>query len=289
VSDKTAVLTPLRLAAAAVFLPFIAIALQAQEPSAAPSVGYRLVKVDGVATVRALQKTYGRDGFRVILHLNRIDLPHLRDGTSLVVPETPRAMMEVSPFPASLGGDVDQPPRLLVVSRRIQALAAYESGRLVRWAGVSTGRRETQTPAGLFATNWRAKLRRSSDNASWLLPWYVNFVNATGVSFHQFDLPGEPASHACVRLLQADAQWIYDWAELWVLADGGRRIVVHGTPVLIFGDYDFDRPGPWTRLAENPRATTITPDELRVALAPHRATIAERTATRVAWLAQKKP
>jgi hypothetical protein len=285
---RKAALTLLRRAVATTIFLLIAVALRANQPSPTTTVRYRLVEVDGLATVRELQKTHGRDGFRVILHLNRIDLAHLRDGASIVVPETPQSMEAVSPFPASLGDSPAPPPRLIVVSRRIQALAAYEMGRLVRWAGVSTGRRESQTPAGLFATNWRSKLRRSSDNANWLLPWYVNFVNATGVSFHQFDLPGEPASHACVRLLEADARWIYDWAELWTLADGGRRIVVHGTPVVVFGDYDFDRPGPWTRLAADPLATTITLEQLRSELAPHDATILERATTRAAWLAQQK-
>jgi hypothetical protein len=277
-----------RVALATTILPLIATALSGQERQTPESARFRFVKVEGVVTVRELQKAHGSEGFRAILHLNRIDLEHLRQGASLVVPETPRSQAELSPFPVALGDGAEHVPRLLVVSRRIQALAAYESGQLVRWAAVSTGRRETPTPAGLFATNWRSKLRRSSDNASWLLPWYVNFVNATGVSFHQFDLPGGPASHACVRLLEADARWIYDWVELWVLADGGRSVEVHGTSVLIFGDYDFDRPGPWTRLVEDPGATTVTPAELASALAPHRQLLRERVDKRAAWAAMQK-
>ena len=172
-----------------------------------------------------LQKTHG-PGFEAILHLNRIDLDHLRQGATLVVPESPVSLAAIAPFPKQLWEDASMPGRILIVSRRIQAFAAYEAGALVRWGGVSTGRRETPTPEGLFATNWRSKLRKSSDNPAWLLPWYFNFINSSGVSFHQFDLPGYPASHACVRLLEADAKWIYEWAESWVLADEGRRIEV---------------------------------------------------------------
>ena len=255
----------------------------AQDSASPQPPRYRPVRIEGMATVRALQKTYGAEGFLAILHLNRIDLAHVREGATLVVPDPPASMTALSPFPSSLGQEPWIPPRLLLVSRRVQAFAAYEAGALVRWGATSTGRRDTPTPAGLFAANWRSKLRRSSDNAEWLLPWYVNFVNESGVSFHQFALPGSPASHACVRLLVDDAKWIYDWTELWVLDAQGRRIEVHGTPVLVFGDYEFDRPGPWTMLAEDANATVVALDEIRSAIAPHRETIIERTAVRAAW------
>jgi hypothetical protein len=91
-----------------------------------------------------------------------------------------------------------------------------------------------------------------------------------------------------VRLLESDAKWIYDWAESWMLDDRGRTIVVYGTPVVVFGDYDFAAPGPWTRLPENAEATSVTLDELRRALDPHRRLIDERAAARAAWLAQKR-
>ena len=238
-----------------------------------------------MTTVRELQKIHGRDGFDVILHLNRIDLEHLRQDATLVVPERPITMAEAAPFPSSLGDQSAWPPRMLLVSRRVQAFAAYEQDRLVRWGAISSGRAETPTPTGLFATNWRAKLRRSSDNPAWLLPWYFNFINSSGVSFHQFDLPGYPASHACVRLREPDAMWIYSWAESWILGDQ-RRIEVYGTPVLVFGDYDFGNPGPWTRLVENPAATTVTLEEIQQAVQPHRLTLAERVALRQAWARQ---
>ncbi len=274
-----------RLTAVAILLslvcPFPAFA---QGATSGGAVRYRTVRVEGMATVRDLQKTHDVEGFLAILHINRIDLEHLRDGATLIVPESPSSLRALSPFPDALGAAVPSAAKLLLVSRRVQAFAAYESGTLVRWGAVSTGRRETPTPAGLFATNWRSKLRRSTDNAAWLLPWYVNFINSSGVSFHQFDLPGYPASHACVRLLEADAKWIFDWAETWVLADHGRRVEIHGTPVLVFDDYAFDAPAPWLRLPEDATATTITLEEIQRALEPHRAVIDERASARAKWL-----
>jgi hypothetical protein len=118
----------------------------------------------------------------------------------------------------------------------------------VRWGPVSTGRKETPTPEGWFNLTWRARSRRSTDNEDWLLEWYFNFVNERGVSFHLFDLPGYPASHACVRLLLRDAQWLYGWGEQWSLDDSRREVMMAGTPVLILGAYPFGSPPAWLSL-----------------------------------------
>jgi hypothetical protein len=145
----------------------------------------------------------------------------------------------------------------------MQAFAAYEGGRLVRWGPVSTGRKETPTPAGTFTLTWRARSRRSTDNTDWLLEWYFNFVNERGVSFHLFDLPGYPASHACVRLLLRDAQWLYEWGDQWSLDDSRREVMMPGTPVVILGTYPFGTPAAW--LAIDPAAPVITlPETLDV-------------------------
>jgi len=113
---------------------------------------------------------------------------------------------------------------------------------------MSTGRKETPTPIGLFHLTWKAKQRRSTDNEQWLLRWYFNFVNARGVSFHQFDLPGYPASHACVRLLERDAEWLYGWGDQWTLDADGRRVAASGSTVLIVGR--FSSADAWTSLGQ---------------------------------------
>lgn len=254
-------------------------------PPPVSGAAFQAVAIDGASSIRALQAAHGPEGLRAILHLNRVDLPHVREGARLVVPTMPSSVDAVAPFPYLLAAGPWSRGRVIVVSRRVQAFAAYDSGVRVRWGGVSTGRADTPTPAGLFATNWKAKLRRSSDNAEWLLPWYVNLVNATGVSFHQFALPGYPASHACIRLFDDDARWIYAWVDSWVLDAEGRSVVAYGTPVVVFGDYAYDQPRPWTRLADDATAATVTAAELAAALEPHRTAIEERAARRAAWLA----
>jgi hypothetical protein len=250
---------------------------------------YGFVIVEGMGTVRALQQQFGLEGYADILRLNRVDAEHVRQGDTLVVPDRLIDAVTICPFPRQLAADLCPSEKLLLVSRRVQAFAAYEEGVLVRWGPTSTGRKETPTPPGLFYTNWRTKSRRSSDNQEWMLPWYVNFINESGVSFHQFALPGYPASHACVRLLDVDARWIYDWAESWVLSENRREVLIAGTPVLVFGDYDYAAPPPWRRLTTDPLALSVLPAEIATALQSHVQTIAERAAARAAWRAAASP
>lgn len=253
---------------------------QAGQPD--PSIRYRSVLIEGPQTVAALRKELGRDGFLHVLKVNRLDLEHVRQGDTLVVPDRVDDPLLLSPLPRTLPVDLSPAARVIVVSRRVQAFAAYENGALVRWGPTSTGRRETPTPPGLYHANWRAKLRRSSDNPQWLLPWLVNFENSRGISFHQFDLPGYPASHACVRLLEDDARWMFDWIEQWVLSEDRRTIVLHGTPVIVFGDYAYDAPPPWKRLADDPLAARVPVTEVQAAVDPHIQVIAARAHERIA-------
>src|SRR5207249_2531129 len=90
--------------------------------------------------------------------------------------------------------------------------------------------------------------RRSSENDEWVLNWYFNFINARGISFHEFELPGRPASHACVRLLERDAKWIYAWGDQWQLSEDRKQVAAEGTPVLILGAFDFKHSAPWLSL-----------------------------------------
>jgi lipoprotein-anchoring transpeptidase ErfK/SrfK len=205
--------------------------------------------------VGALRKTFTAEQIAVIEKLNRRDVEHLIRTEpavpGLVVPLAwPAAedTVALSPLPGAFPW-AEPYPKAIVVHQKWQAFAAYESGQLVRWGPVSTGRKDTPTPSGLFNLTWRSKGRHSTDNAAWFLPWYFNFINERGVSFHQFDLPGYPASHACVRLLERDARWLYEWGEQWTLDADRRQIVTPGTPVLIVGEYEHGAPPPWVDLA----------------------------------------
>ena len=80
------------------------------------------------------------------------------------------------------------------------------------------------TPAGLQYTNYKAKLKISTIDGDWKMPWYFNIQNRSGIGMHDYS-PGYPASHSCIRLLEHDAKWIFNWADQWVLDDKGAAIV----------------------------------------------------------------
>ena len=226
------------------------VVLAAAAAAAQPAAAYRFEPP--ARTKKELAARFTPEQIDVLEMLNRRDREHLLRAEppvpGLLVPETwTQDVMAYSPFPRQWPA-AQGVGKAVVVDQPMQAFAAYENGQLVRWGPVSTGRRETPTPDGAFHLTWRARSRRSTDNEDWLLEWYFNFVNERGVSFHLFDLPGYPASHACVRLLLRDAQWLYGWGAQWTLDDSHREVVTPGTPVLILGSYPFGAPPLWLSL-----------------------------------------
>lgn len=221
---------------------------------------YRSFEATSPREVLSLKAALGEEAFLVCLKLNRVDLDHIRKGDLLVVPTTAEPLFEHAPFPRIWEelGDLEQ---ALVVSLRVQAWAAYRRGQLLRWGPVSTGKKATPTPAGRYHTNWRQAERRSTFNGEWLLKWYVNIHNWEGISFHRYDLPGYPDSHACIRLSEDDSAWIYQWCTSWILSPDQREVLRPGTPVAVIGAWTWGQPRPWRRLPEDPLACAMTPAE----------------------------
>jgi hypothetical protein len=228
---------------ASVAVPVIA---QAPAPSVPAPITYRVEPL----AAGELPKRFTPAQLALLEKLNRRDVAHLARLTELVVPDSWPAdgiedELAFSPLPAEWPWAAAL-PKALVVHQPGQVFGAYAYGRLVRWGPVSTGRKETPTPSGAFNLTWKSKSRRSTDNDAWLLKWYFNFINSRGVSFHEFDLPGTAASHACVRLLTRDAMWIYEWGEQWVLSPDGRTVITPGTTVVVLGEVDWKNAAPWT-------------------------------------------
>lgn len=186
---------------------------------------------------------FNADQIALLEKLNRADRRHLGRLPAIIVPsrwDLPE--LAYSPMPQFSSWAAGH-AKALIVDLPSQVFGAYEYGHLVRWGPVSSGRARSATPAGLFHLNWSSRSRRSSIDESWLMEWYFNFDSRRGIAFHKYSLPGRPASHACVRMLERDARWLYGWGEGWITEDG--RIVRRGTPVLILGRYDFSAPRPW--------------------------------------------
>jgi len=200
------------------------------------SIEYRLEKL---ADLRG----FGGPEIALLEKVNRADAKHLTRLPQVIVPNTWRTELELSPFPAAYPA-AQATRKLIVVDQPSQAFAAYENGVQVHWGPISSGRQQKPTPSGVYYLNWKARTRNSTLSGEWKLNWYFNFHNRRGLAFHEFDLPGVPLSHACVRLLARDAEWIYQWGEGWTLDKQGQ-LVHQGTPVIIMGAYAFGATPPW--------------------------------------------
>jgi hypothetical protein len=221
------------------------------QPAAPPTRGrtYRLEPPP--ATPRELRQRFTPELLGLLEKLNRADVAHLPRLKTLVVPAEPQPPadeLQYSPLPLSYAWAAPY-ATAIVVDQPSQVFGGYEHGALVRWGPVSSGRKVAPTPSGLFHLNWRTTGRASTEDPRWYLRWYFNFNNARGIAFHQLELPGRPASHACVRLLERDAHWLYGWGEEWTLDEDGSSVLATGTPVQILGQYDFSAPRPWQQLA----------------------------------------
>jgi len=224
---------------------------------------------------------YGYNGTDIILALNRIDRKNLKRKDSLVVPDTVITNWKYySPFPLKVE-EAYQIPKLIIVSQKVQAFAAYQLGNLVLWGPTSTGKEETPTPNGLFHTNWKAEETTSTFDDEWTLKWNFNLENFEGVALHQYEMPGYPASHSCVRLYEKDAKWIYNWAEQWIVTADEESILAYGTPVIIFDEYDFDSPKPWKELVNDPESAIVSLSELEDEISDYLAVILERKKARI--------
>ena len=187
----------------------------------------------------------GKKRSLVVELLNRRLMSEFEIGDTIVAPtDWDLDFSAYSPFPRYYVGarDLD---KLFILHKEIQAFAAYENGVLTRWGPVNTGAKESPTPNGRFNFNWREPYRVSSLSPSsdepWEMYWVLNFHQGRGIHIHQYAFPtGGPASHGCVRLIDANARWIYDWAETWQTSRGddfnsiGSRIREQGTMVLVY-------------------------------------------------------
>lgn len=237
--------------------------------------GYHSITL-GIENVSAqFVEAVGKDHIRDVLALNRLDIKHLQKNQLIVIPDSYDDSFALSSFPRVVP-DLANVPKIVLVSQKIQEFAVYENGNLVRFGAVSTGKKSTPSPSKLYHTNWKGKLVTSTVDDEWIMPWYFNLDNFDGVSMHQYDLPGYPASHSCVRLSEEDAKWFYDWADQWTLSKD-EKVISNGTPVLLFDEYDYGKTAPWKKLPEDKYAMRLIVEDISKVLEPELSKIISST------------
>ena len=219
-----------------------------------------------------LKKNKNAYNLEIAIAVNRTDKENFIKMDTVIIPtDLSGDIVFYMPFPlrAAILQNID---KIILFSYPTQTFAVYENGILIRTGPTNMGREKDQTPTGLFFTNWKAEETTSTFNDEWELKWNFNIENKKGIGFHQYELPGYPASHSCLRLQEKDAKFLYKWAEQWILADE-ENVKFKGTPVVVFGGYNFDAPKPWLQLIKNPKALAIAESEIKEIITPYLGTI----------------
>ena len=114
--------------------------------------------------------------------------------------------------------DASGEPRV-VVSLPRQLAYLYRGNELVAVSTISSGKEETKTPNGIFTVLEKKTMHRSRkyDNAP--MP-FMQRIDKWGVALHAGFLPGQPASHGCVRLPSKFA------AKLFQVTDVGTPVII---------------------------------------------------------------
>lgn len=210
---------------------------------------------------KIFKKKFTSKELTTIVALNRVDKNTFVNVDTLLIPDQfDDDFLAYSPFPYTLE-EAKKITKLAVFSYPIQAYGLYENGELVKWGPSSMGTKQYLTPEGLYFTNWKGEEVVSTFDDEWVLRWNFNLQNEEGIGWHQYTMPGYPASHSCLRLLEADAKWMYDWADEWILTDK-KTVKAKGTPVIIYGTYDFEGRKPWLNLTKNSHSNDISPELL---------------------------
>lgn len=215
--------------------------------------------------------------------LNRRDLDTFSPGDTLIVPsEWNLDFRAYSPFPRFYPGAADL-DKIVILDKNIQAWGAYAHGELERWGIINTGVESARTPSGRFNVNWKQDYRVSTLSPGynnprggelWEMYWVMNLHEARGIHMHQYAMPvSGPASHGCIRMLEPDAKWLYEWTDTWTvenqrdpISSVGADIVEQGTMVLIIGQDISDPPRPFVYRKDYPvlRMVNLPPDPYMV-------------------------
>jgi hypothetical protein len=144
---------------------------------------------------------------------------HLWAGREIAVPKNLEhiTLYDISPFPVKIDGENE---KQIIVDQEKLAWGAYDSqGNLLMWGPISSGRdrcsdspKSCRTMTGIFRMFSKENVRCSSDifpigKGGAKMPYCMYFHK--GFALHgSDDIPGQRASHGCVRMFVQDAKWL---------------------------------------------------------------------------------
>jgi L,D-transpeptidase ErfK/SrfK len=155
----------------------------------------------------------------LIRRLNRLNI-RLKKGMQLAVPKdlSGARLEDHSPFPRQIEAAGE---KQLQVDLSKQAWAAYDAeGKLVKWGPASGGkawcpdvRRRCRTPTGDYRLQRKGGKSCKSKkfpipHGGAPMPFCMFFVGGYALHGSPGGLPGNNASHGCIRLYPEDARWL---------------------------------------------------------------------------------
>ncbi len=113
----------------------------------------------------------------------------------------------------------------IVVDLSEQKAYAIEDGIIVFDGRISSGKKGSETPAGIYTIMQKKRHHRSNlwpkPNGGAKMPYMMRLTN-DGIAMHLGYVPDRPASHGCIRLKNGFAQRLYKWARI------GMKVRVEG-------------------------------------------------------------
>jgi L,D-transpeptidase catalytic domain len=159
--------------------------------------------------------------------------------TALTADAAPREPRPAPPKEATAPREAGE-PIMAIVSIKTQQVTFYDAEGWILRAPVSTGVKERETPAGVFAVVEKDKDHHSSmyDDA-----WMPNMQRITwnGLALHGGPLPGYAASHGCIRMPFGFAEKLFDKTRI------GMRVIISPNDA---APVEFSHPALFTPNAE---------------------------------------
>jgi len=159
-----------------------------------------------------------------------------------------RAVPAVETAPRTAGE-----PIMAIVSIKSQQVTFYDADGWIVRAPVSTGVKDRETPAGIFAVIEKDRDHRSTMYDDAWMP-HMQRITWNGVALHGGPLPGYAASHGCVRMPFGFAEKLFDKTRI------GMRVIISpedAAPV------DFSHPA---LLVPDPKAIAAAPAQIDTAV-----------------------
>lgn len=156
-----------------------------------------------------------------------------------IVPGYPRPDID-SAYEQSLRASIGNPDKVIMVSLTGQYIRAYDHGKLVKWAYVTTGKAGLETPTGVFHIGWKlspftfeplstdphntlyfgypSKVQYAmefADGGYYIHDTWWRTVYGPGLTMPHWDpgrLEGSDGSHGCVNTPLEMMTWLWNWA-----------------------------------------------------------------------------